>query len=64
MNTSKLRITGMTCDRCESAVEGALSKLPGVHANSSFADGIAQVTMTDKTPVDTLVKVIMTMVVA
>lgn len=58
MNTLTLRISGMTCEHCESAVEGALSKFPGVQANASFSDGTACITMTDQIPVETLVRAV------
>ncbi|MBI1196198.1 MAG: mercury(II) reductase [Gammaproteobacteria bacterium] len=38
-----LRITGMTCDHCASAVEKALTALPGVKAEVSYSEGIARV---------------------
>lgn len=43
MNTTTLRITGMTCDRCADAVERALHELADVTARVSFAEGLAQV---------------------
>lgn len=58
MKTLNLRISGMTGDHCEGTVEGALSKFPGVQANASFAEGTAEVTMTEQIPVETLVKAV------
>ncbi len=43
MKTHLLRITGMTCDHCASAIEKALAALPGVKAEVSYEEGIARV---------------------
>ena len=43
MNTTMLRITGMTCDHCARTVEGALNRLPQVKAKVSYKDALAEV---------------------
>ncbi|HSH43750.1 MAG TPA: mercury(II) reductase [Arenicellales bacterium] len=43
MSTVTLQITGMTGDHCAQSAQDALNKLPGVHAEVSFAEGRAQV---------------------
>jgi len=42
----KLHVTGMTCDHCATAIEKALTVLPGVSAHVSYAEGIARVEST------------------
>ena len=44
MTTYTLWITGMTCDHCARTVEEALNALPGVKAQVSYEEGIAQLT--------------------
>ncbi|MCA1854094.1 MAG: cation transporter [Beggiatoa sp.] len=44
MSTYILWITGMTCDHCARTAEEALNALPGVKAQVSYEEGIAQVT--------------------
>lgn len=58
MNTTTLRITGMTCDRCAHAVERALNDLAEVTARVSFADGLARVQSRDEIDAERLVKAI------
>jgi len=43
MSTYTLHITGMTCDHCARTAEDALNALPGVRAQVSYEEGIAQV---------------------
>ncbi|MGH8590054.1 MAG: heavy-metal-associated domain-containing protein [Gammaproteobacteria bacterium] len=43
MSTYTLHITGMTCDHCARTAEDALNALPGVTAQVSYEEGIAQV---------------------
>lgn len=46
MKTLDFRITGMTCDRCATSLQGALSKVKGVrNASVSYADRLAKVEM-------------------
>ena len=43
MNTTRLQITGMTCDHCASSVQEALNTLSGVRATVSFTEALATV---------------------
>lgn len=43
MTTLTFQISGMTCDHCAQSAQDALNKLPGVHAEVSFAEGQARV---------------------
>jgi mercuric reductase len=43
MNTTLLHITGMTCDHCARGIEAALNALPGVKANVSYENALAQI---------------------
>lgn len=43
MNTTQLRITGMTCDHCARSVEQVLNALPGVKARVSYASALANI---------------------
>ncbi len=43
MTTLTLQISGMTCGHCAQSAQDALNKLPGVHAEVSFAEGQARV---------------------
>lgn len=54
MAEHQLRITGMTCDHCAQAVEGALKGLSGVEADVSYAEGIARVSAPKELPAERL----------
>ncbi|MGH8690505.1 MAG: mercury(II) reductase [Burkholderiales bacterium] len=54
MTEHQLRITGMTCDHCAQAVEGALKGLSGVEADVSYAGGIARVSAPRELPAERL----------
>ena len=43
MANLNLKITGMTCDHCAMSAQDALNALPGVTANVSYNEGVAQV---------------------
>jgi mercuric reductase len=52
----QLQITGMTCDSCATHVRQALETVPGVRAaRVSYAQGRAEVTLADGTPVQALI---------
>jgi copper chaperone len=54
MATTRYAVTGMTCSHCVSAVEGELTKLPGVQAVEIdlVAGGASTVTVRSAAPLD------------
>jgi len=48
MTTLTLRITGMSCDHCATAIEKALNALPDVETNVSYETGIASIEASDE----------------
>lgn len=50
MNTTMLRITGMTCDQCTRTVEDALNRLPQVKVNVSYKCALAEVEALNDSP--------------
>jgi copper chaperone len=48
-----MKVTGMTCHNCEEAVEGEVSKVPGVKAcHADHKKGTVSIETDGKTPVD------------
>ena len=58
MNTTTLRISGMTCDHCARTVEKSLNGLPGVEARVSYTDKIAQVEVRGDVETDRLINAV------
>ncbi len=58
MNTTTLRISGMTCDHCARTVEGALNELPDVVANVSYDEGLARVESDAEIDAESLVRAV------
>jgi mercuric reductase len=54
MTELELRVTGMTCEHCATAIESVLNKLPGVEARVSYADALARVKAAETLPVERL----------
>ena len=58
MNTTTLRISGMTCDHCARTIEKALNALPGVKAKVSYSDKTAWVEARGDLKTDLLLKAV------
>ncbi len=54
MNTTLLRITGMTCDHCARSIERALNALPGVAASVSYDEALARLEAAQPVAIETL----------
>lgn len=57
-DTTRLRITGMTCEHCARTIEKTLNALPGVKARVSFPDAQAKIELRDALTVEHLVKAV------
>jgi copper chaperone CopZ len=58
MNTTLLRITGMTCDHCALTVEKALNAVPGIKASVSYDEALARVESEKPVATETLLKTV------
>jgi mercuric reductase len=58
MSTQRLRITGMTCGHCARTVEDALNALPGVKAQVSYSQGIAEIQVSEDLSTEQLLQVV------
>ena len=58
MNTLRLQITGMTCDHCAQTVQAALNALPGVKAEVSYKEALAEVEAPAEVAPERLVKAV------
>lgn len=58
MGVQTLQIRGMTCDHCARTVEDTLNTLPGVRAQVSYEQGIAEVVAPDDVGIERLLKAV------
>jgi copper chaperone CopZ len=56
MWTTKLKIDGMTCPSCADGIEKKLNALEGVEINVTYPEGIAALTVTGDTRLESLLE--------